>query len=81
MDIQLSKWGNSLAVRIPAEYVKHAGLREGDALSVTLSVDGGLNLRSGSFDRKRFARELAESRKGLKMTSSVLEELRRGDRY
>jgi antitoxin MazE len=81
MDIHLSKWGNSLAVRIPAEYVKHAGLKEGDALCVTLSVDGGLNLRPGNFDRKRFALELAESRKALKMTRSVLDELRRGDRY
>jgi antitoxin MazE len=81
MDIQLSKWGNSLAVRIPAEFVRSAGLKEGDALRVTLSGDGGLNRRPGNFDRKRFALELAESRKTLKVTKSVLDELRRGDRF
>jgi antitoxin MazE len=48
MDIQLSKWGNSLAVRIPADYVRHAGLKEGDALSVTLAADGSLNARQGA---------------------------------
>jgi antitoxin MazE len=81
MDIQLSKWGNSLAVRIPADYVRHAGLKEGDALSVTLAADGSLNLRPGSLDRKALAKELAKSRRALKMTKPVLDELRRGDRY
>ena len=28
--MQVSKWGNSLAVRIPAEYLRHVGLSEGD---------------------------------------------------
>jgi antitoxin MazE len=81
MDIQLSKWGNSLAVRIPADYVRHAGLKEGDALTVTLTADGCLNLRPGSSDRKTIARELAKSRRAMKMTKSVLDELRRGERY
>jgi antitoxin component of MazEF toxin-antitoxin module len=53
MDVQLSKWGNSLAVRIPADYVKHAGLKEGDALRIAYAVDGGLSLRRGPPDRLR----------------------------
>jgi antitoxin MazE len=81
MNIQLAKWGNSLAVRIPAEYVRHAGLKAGDALNVTLSVDGGLNLRPPQFDRKSFAGDLTRARKALQMTSSVVDELRRGGAY
>lgn len=32
--VTISRWGNSLAVRIPKEALDRAGLREGDALSV-----------------------------------------------
>ncbi len=34
--MQVAKWGNSLAVRLPAEIVRALGLREGD--EVTLDV-------------------------------------------
>ena len=34
--MQLAKWGNSLAVRIPAEIVKKLGWKEGDELHVEL---------------------------------------------
>jgi antitoxin MazE len=30
--MKVSKWGNSLAVRLPAEVVKRLGLKEGDEL-------------------------------------------------
>jgi antitoxin MazE len=40
----ISKWGNSLAVRIPATYAKYLELKEGMALDVSL-VPGGLLLR------------------------------------
>ena len=46
-DAQLSKWGNSLAVRIPRTIVKEARLAEGDRLSVDLVGDGSIVLRSG----------------------------------
>lgn len=32
MILQIAKWGNSLAVRIPAEYVRKIGIKEGDQL-------------------------------------------------
>ena len=40
--MQVAKWGNSLAVRLPAELVRALGLREGD--QVNLVQDDG-NLR------------------------------------
>jgi antitoxin MazE len=46
-DTQVAKWGNSLAVRIPRAIVKDAGLAEGDRLSLYLTADGTIVLRSG----------------------------------
>lgn len=36
--MQVSKWGNSLAVRLPADLVRELGLKEGD--QVDLRPDG-----------------------------------------
>lgn len=45
-DTQVSKWGNSLAVRIPQAIVREARLLEGDRLSLDLAADGSIVLRS-----------------------------------
>jgi antitoxin MazE len=42
----LSKWGNSLAVRIPQGIAKQAGLSEGDCVALALDASGGIVLRS-----------------------------------
>ncbi len=41
----VSKWGNSLAVRIPRAIAKEARLNEGDSLALDLDRDGGIVLR------------------------------------
>jgi antitoxin MazE len=41
----VSKWGNSLAVRIPQAIAKQASLSEGDSLSLHLDADGAIVLR------------------------------------
>jgi len=41
----VSKWGNSLAVRIPLAIAKQAGIAEGDCVALALSTDGGIVLR------------------------------------
>ncbi|KAK43853.1 AbrB/MazE/SpoVT family DNA-binding domain-containing protein [Caballeronia sp. LZ029] len=81
MNLLISKWGNSLAVRIPADYLRHTGLSEGDQVQVNLTVDGGICLRAAKWDRRAFAEELAETRDAMPMTDSVIDELRRGARY
>ncbi len=35
MELQVGKWGNSLAVRLPAEIVRDFGLREGQVVEMT----------------------------------------------
>jgi antitoxin MazE len=38
--MQVSKWGNSLAVRLPRALVERLGLRPGDALEVVAAEEG-----------------------------------------
>lgn len=33
--MQIAKWGNSLAVRLPARMVKELGLKAGDEIEIT----------------------------------------------
>jgi antitoxin MazE len=51
-DSLVSKWGNSLAVRIPRAIVKEARLAEGDRLSLDVTNDGSIVLRSA---RRKYA--------------------------
>lgn len=81
MNLQVAKWGNSLALRIPADYVRHMGIQEGDQVQVNLTVDGGINIRAAKWDRSAFALELEKTRGSMPMTESVMEELRRKARY
>ncbi len=81
MNLQIAKWGNSLALRIPADYVRQAGLKEGDQVQVNLTVDGGLSLRASKWDRAAFAQQLESARESMPMTESVMDELRHGARY
>jgi antitoxin MazE len=41
----ISKWGNSLAVRIPLAIAKQASLGEGDSVLLALNRDGGIVVR------------------------------------
>lgn len=40
----ISKWGNSLAVRIPADVVRELGLKEGDSIELRRAEDGALEI-------------------------------------
>ncbi len=77
----VSKWGNSLAVRIPTEFTKHANLKDGDQLEVRIGVDGSLCLQKNSWDRKAFATELSQAQESLPMGSSIIDALRNQARY
>ena len=81
MNIQISKWGNSLALRIPAAFIKEIQLKDGDQVEATLSKDGSLIIRPQRLDRKAIAVELRAFRATLKMGKSVMDEIRSGARY
>lgn len=81
MDLQVAKWGNSLALRIPSEIVRRLGLHEGSTVEAQITVDGSLSIRPAQWDRKAFAAELNEARSTMPISESVMEELRGGTRY
>lgn len=81
MNLQIAKWGNSLAVRIPADYVRQVGIKEGDQLQACLGADGALNLRPARWNRQAFAKELADNNQALPLGTSVMEQLRQEARY
>ena len=43
--MQISKWGNSLAIRLPAAVVKALGLREGDDIEVVIADEHVFRVR------------------------------------
>ena len=81
MNLQVSKWGNSLAMRLPAEVVRRFGLREGDSVDAQLTVDGALTIRPAGWSRRAFAVELGVAREALPVGSDVMDELRQAARY
>ena len=81
MNIQISKWGNSLALRIPASFIKEIKLKDGDKVEATLSKDGSLIIRTQKLERKEIAAQLRAFRATLKMGKSVIEEVRSKARY
>jgi antitoxin MazE len=54
-ETRVSKWGNSLAVRIPLAIARQASLNEGDCVALALDGAGGIVLRP---TRRRY--ELSE---------------------
>lgn len=81
MNIQISKWGNSLALRIPASFIKEIKLKDGDKVEATLAKDGSLIIRPQKLERKEIAAQLRAFRATLKMGKSVMEEVRSKARY
>lgn len=81
MNLQVAKWGNSLALRIPSEVVRLLGLREGATVEAQITVDGTLSIRPAQWDRKAFALELSEARNVMPLSAPVIEEMRGGARY
>jgi antitoxin MazE len=81
MNIQISKWGNSLALRIPATFIKQIHLKEGDKVEATLAMDGSLVIKPHKLDRKTLAKMARDLRATMKMGTSVMDEVRSEARY
>ncbi len=60
--MQVSKWGNSLAIRIPAALVEALQLKEGDQVEVRLAGDRDLVL-----DRDRTREEALNRLRALRL--------------
>ena len=80
MELLVSRWGNSLAVRLPAELAKRIGVGEGDILSAEVSADGRLVLipKSRVIGKAEMRRMRQFIRSQKKQTLPVVEDMRRG---
>jgi len=56
----VSKWGNSLAVRLPKALVEQLGLKEGDELNVVAAKDATIAVETREQRRQRALDELAQ---------------------
>ena len=57
--MQVSKWGNSLAVRLPKALVDQLGLKEGDELSVVAAGNGAIEVETKENQRRRALERMA----------------------
>jgi antitoxin MazE len=56
MNMQVSKWGNSLAIRLPAAVVEALGLREGDHVIVHAAGKRTLEIEKAPGEKELIAR-------------------------
>jgi antitoxin MazE len=57
--MRVSKWGNSLAVRLPKALVDELGLKEGDELNVVATKNGAIEVETREARRKAALERLA----------------------
>lgn len=79
MRLQVAKWGNSLAVRLPAECVRATGLKAGDEVEAEVTAMGEIRLvPTHSFDKAAFLERLHRLHARMPMqTESAGEFIRR----
>ena len=82
MQLQIAKWGNSLAVRLPSAVTKKLHIADGDSVDLTLNNQGELVLTPAKvFDKQAFMQQLDAHTKKLPKGSSVIEAMRNDARY
>jgi len=84
MKIHLSKWGNSLAVRIPGPCARQAQLKTSDAVEMQVTPTGDSHLQpvaAEPFDKAAFLNRLKTFRSALPESEPMVETMRRSDRY
>ena len=80
--LPVAKWGNSLALRLPAESAKRLGVEEGDTLIGEIAADGRLILTpEARAVTKQSVRKLREFVRRQKETAPVVQSMRRAARY
>ncbi|MCX5969227.1 MAG: AbrB/MazE/SpoVT family DNA-binding domain-containing protein [Cyanobacteria bacterium] len=78
----IRRWGNSLAVRLPADCLRQAGLQEGDQIEIVVGPDGRLSLEPlRQLDRSALAADLRQLQATMPLTPAVIEECRASERW
>ena len=84
-DLKLSRWGNSLAVRLPAGLIESLGVAEGSELSVKRNADNSITLAPKNvrkpFDKAKWMEEARRHLATMPSSPSVIREMRDSARY
>ncbi|TVS02176.1 MAG: AbrB/MazE/SpoVT family DNA-binding domain-containing protein [Cyanobium sp. PLM2.Bin73] len=78
----IRRWGNSLAVRLPTDCLRQAGLREGDRIEIIVGEGGRLSLQPvHQLDRSALAADLRQLQTSMPPTPSVIDDCRSSERW
>ncbi len=78
--MQVAKWGNSLAVRLPAKLVAELGLAEGDEIEIVRASRERLEIKLKK-ERQAAIEELRKLRSDLRSTVPAGYRFKRCDAY
>ena len=86
MRLQVAKWGNSLAVRLPVECIRAAGLKEGDEVEAEVTPLGEIHLTPAQrFDKTAFLERLSQLHAKMPVQTEsagdLIRRMRDEDRY
>ncbi|MEO8250642.1 MAG: AbrB/MazE/SpoVT family DNA-binding domain-containing protein [Burkholderiales bacterium] len=82
MELQVGKWGNSLAIRLPARFARELQVEEGSAVEAEVVSPGQMKLAGAPpFDKKAYLKRLRALHARMPMTEPVVEQMRRDARY
>ena len=85
LELNVSRWGNSLAVRLPVALARQLGVGEGDVLQVQAGDDCSLQLRARrsrpKLSKQELIQRMREHLATMPRTESVIEEVRASARY
>ena len=76
MELQIGKWGNSLAIRLPVDMARELGVKEGDALQAIVLGEKHLGLGPRVNDetlkkRQTWLAEIAELHQTMPVTQPI----------
>jgi len=80
MPMQVAKWGNSLAVRLPAKLVSELGLAEGDEIEIVRATSERLEIEK-RIERQAAIEELRKLRHNLRDRIPAGYRFKRSDAY
>jgi antitoxin MazE len=82
LDLQVSRWGNSLAVRIPADVARDLAVTEGSVIHAEVVGPAQLRLATGKpFDRQAFLARLEALHQHMPVTEPVVQAMRQQARF
>lgn len=82
MELQVGKWGNSLALRLPASVAKRMHLCEGAKVELSVQANGSATLTAPTaFDFAAYMNEVRTNTASMPITPSVIDEMREDARY